>query len=162
MDLNEDLSRLADVLNRIATLYQFRSLKKTLYGTLTVSQSYCLRILYFQGVRTMSELAAELQVRLSTITGVIDQLENKGLVERTDHPDDRRSLQVRLTSKGRNLYGAAHEAFLSHLRPSFGNRRRADREKVLSFLADVQESIRGWQENPGWKVKRHGKKNSQR
>src|SRR5262249_27074655 len=160
MTIQEDLARLDDILNEIATLYQFRSLNKRLYGTLTVSQSYCLRILYFQGVRTMSQLAGELHVRLSTITGVIDQLEGKGLVERTDHPEDRRSLHVRLTTKGRNLYRAAHEAFLSHLMPLLHNRPSADRERLLSFLTEITESIRGWQKNPRRKAKRHEKENS--
>jgi MarR family transcriptional regulator, 2-MHQ and catechol-resistance regulon repressor len=160
MTIQEDLSRLAHVLNGIASLYQFRSLEQRLYGTLTVSQSYCLRILYFQGSRTMSQLAAGLQVRLSTITGVVDQLEGKGLVERTDHPEDRRSLHVHLTSKGRSLYHAAHEAFLSHLEPLLDSRSADDREKLLSFLDDVTESIRGWQKDPRRKVKHHGKKNS--
>src|SRR5204862_2157710 len=82
MTIQEDVNRLADALNGIAALYQFRSLISRLYGTLTVSQSYCLRTLYFKGVHTMRDLAAELHVRLSTITGVIDQLERKGFVER--------------------------------------------------------------------------------
>ena len=153
MAIDEDLDILADSLNRIATLYQFRSLDTKLYGMLTVSQSYCLRILYFQGVRTMSQLASALQVRLSTITGVIDQLEEIGLVERTDHPGDRRSLHVRLTAKGRNLYRAAHEAFLSHLKPLLDNRAPADRKKLFAFLGEVEQSIRGWQKNVRRKAK---------
>src|SRR4029077_8615958 len=116
---NNDVHRLADALNGIAMLYQFRSSSSPLYGSLTVSQSYCLRILYFNGARTMSELAAELRVRLSTITGVIDQLEDRKLVERVDHPEDRRSLHVQLTAEGRNLYRIGHEAFLSHIEPLF-------------------------------------------
>jgi DNA-binding MarR family transcriptional regulator len=162
MTTQDDVARLADALNGIATLYQFRSLSQRLYGALTVSQSYCLRILYFQGMRTMSELAEKLQVRLSTITGVIDQLEERGLVERSGHPEDRRSLHVRLTPKGRSLYGNAHEAFLSHLKPLLEGRTPADREKLLSFLADVTDSIRGWQKDPRRKVKSHGKNNSKR
>jgi DNA-binding MarR family transcriptional regulator len=160
MTLDEDAVRLADVLNGIATLYQFRDLNERLYGTLTVSQSYCLRILYFQGPRTMSELAGGLRVRLSTITGVIDQLEDKGLVERTDHPEDRRSLHVRLTPKGRTLYRTAHEAFLSHLKPLLDKRGVSDREQLLGFLGEIREAIRGWQKNPRSKATSHEKKNS--
>lgn len=157
---NVGLGRLADALNEIATLYQFRDINQRLYGTLTVSQSYCLRLLYFGGARTMTELANELDVRLSTITGVVDQLEEKGLVARAAHPSDRRSLHVRLTSRGRNLYRTAHEAFLSHLEPLFDRRPSGDRAKALSFLAEVKEAIRGWQKSPTYKVKQHGKKNS--
>ena len=150
-----DALRLADALNAIATLYQFRSLNERLYGKLTVSQSYCLRLIYFEGPRTMSELAAALGVRLSTITGVVDQLEQKGLVVRVQHPKDRRSLRVGLTPEGRSLYGAAHQAFLSHLEPLFEKRTQGEREKLLSFLADATEAIRGWQASPRPKVRRH-------
>ena len=160
MPIDKDVIRLDDTLNGIADLYQFRSLSRPLYGPLTVSQSYCLRILYFKDARTMSELAAELRVRLSTITGVIDQLEVKKLVERVDHPEDRRSLHVRLTPRGRNLYRAAHEAFLSYIEPLLASRSKAEREAVLSFLDDVTEAIQGWRQNPRRKVAKHGKKNS--
>jgi DNA-binding MarR family transcriptional regulator len=160
MTMGGDILRLADALNGIATLYQFRSLDERLYGKLTVSQSYCLRLIYFEGARTMGELAAELHVRLSTITGVVDQLEKKGLVARAAHPEDRRSLRVGLTPEGRSLYGAAHEAFLSHLEPLFEGRSAGEREKVLSFLADATEAICGWQKSPRRKAKRHDKKNS--
>src|SRR5215471_8838675 len=113
----DELMELAEALNSIARLYQFRSLEHRLYGTLTVSQSYCLHLLYFQGPRTMNEIAKALQITLSTTTGVIDQLEKKKLVSRSDHPRDRRSLHVELTAQGRTLYRSAHQAFLSHLVP---------------------------------------------
>src|SRR3954465_13916358 len=94
------LIELDERLNELAKLYQFRSLDDRGYGSLTVSQSYCLRILYFQGAPSLSELAAELDVRLSTMTGIVDQLEDKRLVERVDHPHDRRKLTVSLSAKG--------------------------------------------------------------
>ena len=91
MPPDDELFVLAEALNSIAKLYQFRSLNRRLYGTLTVSQSYCLHLLYFQGPRTMNEISRALRITLSTTTGVIDQLEKKELVRRTDHPKDRRS-----------------------------------------------------------------------
>jgi len=160
MTPDEDLISLAHALNNLAKLYQFRSLEKRLYGRLTVSQSYCLRILYFQGSRKMSELASELGVRLSTMTGIVDQLERKGLVERADHPGDRRSLHVNLTPKGRKLYQGGHETFLSYLKPVMDNRNAAERTTMLRFLSDVTGAIRGWQENPNRKRRSHGNKNS--
>jgi len=104
------IQALDDALTNLAKLYQFRSLEEQGYEGLTVSQSYTMRDLYYKGPRSMSELAAQLGVRLSTMTGVIDQLEGKGLVERVDHPEDRRSLQVRLTPDGKKLYQSAREA----------------------------------------------------
>jgi DNA-binding MarR family transcriptional regulator len=160
MTMVEDLAKLADTLNALAALYQFRSLDDRLYGALTVSQSYCLRILYFQGPRAMGELAADLDVRLSTMTGVIDQLEDKALVARVDHPHDRRSLRVKLTPRGRKLYHDAHAAFLSHLAPLFGGRTAAARGQILEFLADAIRVVKGWREHPRKVRRHHASKNS--
>jgi DNA-binding MarR family transcriptional regulator len=90
------------------------------------------------------------------MTGVVDQLEQKGLVERIDHPEDRRSLQVRLTPDGRKFYQSAHEAFLAHLAPLVEGRPPAESEKILSFLADVTRTIRTWRESIRRKERRHG------
>jgi len=140
------VTELDEALTTLAKLYQFRSLEERGYAGLTVSQSYSLRDLYFHGPRRMSELAAMLGVRLSTMTGVIDQLEKKGFVERMDHPHDRRSLQVRLTAEGRKLYQSAHEAFLSHLAPLVEHRSPADCARLIAFIEEVTGAIRGWRE----------------
>lgn len=151
------VAELDEALTDLAKLYQFRSLEERLYGGLTVSQSYSLRELYFKGPRAMSELAVQLGVRLSTMTGVVDQLEAKGLVERVDHPEDRRSLQVRLTREGKKLYQSAHEAFLAYLAPLVEGRSAAECDTIVGFLADVTRTIREWRRKPGRKEKGHGK-----
>jgi DNA-binding MarR family transcriptional regulator len=161
MTSQSDLLILDERLNELAKLYQFRSPDDPLYGGLTVSQSYALRRLYFQGLRTMGELAAHLDVRLSTMTGVIDQLEEKGLVERVDHPADRRSLHVRVTPKGRKLYHQAHTAFLSHLEPLLEGRPPAVRRHILDFLAETIRVVEGWRRHPR-KVGRYGDQDSKR
>jgi DNA-binding MarR family transcriptional regulator len=107
----------------------------------------------------MSALAADLDVRLSTMTGIVDQLQSKKMVERVGHPSDRRSLHVRLTPKGHKLYRAAHEAFLSHLEPLVEQRTPASRRQILEFLADLIPAIQGWREHPR-KVERRGRAHS--
>jgi DNA-binding MarR family transcriptional regulator len=151
------LRALDDALTQLAKLYQFRSLEARSYGGLTVSQNYTLRDLYFRGPRSMSELAAQLGVPLSTMTGVIDQLEGKGLVERADHPEDRRSLQVRVTGEGKKFYHTAHEAFLGHLAPLLEHRSPAEADRIIAFLGEVTEAIRGWREAIRGKERRDGK-----
>jgi len=147
---------LDEALTTLAKLYQFRSLEERGYAGLTVSQSYSLRDLYFNGPRSMSELAAQLGVRLSTMTGVVDQLEEKGLVERLDHPEDRRSLQVRLTPEGKKLYQSAYDAFLSHLAPLVEERSPAECDRIIAFLGEVTGAIRGWRARHRRKERRDG------
>ena len=49
------------------------------------------------GELTMSRLAEFLDVSLSNATGLVDRIEERGLVERSRVPDDRRVVLVRLT-----------------------------------------------------------------
>ena len=67
-----------------------------------------------EGLR-MNELSRRLMVTGGNVTGVTEQLEAEGLVERTEVEGDRRAFLVRLTPKGRRQFNAmaeAHEAWI--------------------------------------------------
>jgi DNA-binding MarR family transcriptional regulator len=51
----------------------------------------------------MLDLARHLKLGKSSVTGLIDRAERRGLVERVPAPDDGRGTRVRLTSEGRRL-----------------------------------------------------------
>ena len=69
-------------------------------ANLTPSQYYILKLLWEKDKRPFKDLADELMCTRATITGIIDTLENKGLVYRETNPADRRSLLASLTDKG--------------------------------------------------------------
>jgi DNA-binding MarR family transcriptional regulator len=62
---------------------------------------------------TIKELARFLQVDKSSVTGLVDRAEERGLVERTPSPDDGRSVRVRITVTGMDLVDHATSAFES-------------------------------------------------
>ena len=53
------------------------------------------------GEATLGELHRAFGHRHSTVTGILDRLERKGLIERPADPGDRRTRPVRLTADGR-------------------------------------------------------------
>jgi MarR family transcriptional regulator, organic hydroperoxide resistance regulator len=59
-------------------------------------------------VRELVEATAQ---RPSTLTGVLDRLERRGLVERAANPQDRRSVLVRLTPQGHSHAARVAEAY---------------------------------------------------
>ena len=70
-----------------------------------------------QGLK-MNELSRRLMVTGGNITGLTDQLEQEGLVLRTDDPKDRRAYAVKLTPRGRALFNkmaAQHERWIDEL-----------------------------------------------
>src|SRR5919108_4628324 len=56
---------------------------------------------------TQTELVSESLIDPSSMVGVIDELEERGLAERRPHPSDRRKHAVHLTAKGRRTLDRA-------------------------------------------------------
>ena len=67
----------------------------------TPVQAMVLRFLYDQDQITSIDLGKKTELDSATLTGVIDRLENAGLIDRKDNPHDRRSIQIFLTEKGK-------------------------------------------------------------
>jgi DNA-binding MarR family transcriptional regulator len=78
---------------------------KTLDRTYRVSvpQLACLTVLNEKGPLPPSRIAAEIMVQSSTVTGIIDRLEQKGLVRRVRCSPDRRVITIELTAAGADL-----------------------------------------------------------
>jgi DNA-binding MarR family transcriptional regulator len=55
------------------------------------------------GPRTVRGMAEVMRVPKPAVTRAIDRVEGLGLVERKDDPDDRRSVLVQLTAKGKRF-----------------------------------------------------------
>jgi DNA-binding MarR family transcriptional regulator len=84
-----------------AGAYHTKDLNKK-YGVST-AQIACLLALYEEGPSSLSHIAKKIMVRSSTLTGIIDRLEQKGLVVRIRESMDRRIITIRLTEAGQRL-----------------------------------------------------------
>lgn len=62
-----------------------------------------LEYLYHKGGQPIQKISEKLLMANSSMTYVIDKLEEKGLVTRNHFQKDRRSIIIELTSQGRNL-----------------------------------------------------------
>jgi DNA-binding MarR family transcriptional regulator len=86
---------------------------------ITGSQSMVLRSLFHNGPLSSADLSRRLYVTPSNITGVIDRLEKKGLVERLRKAGDRRVSLITLTGTGsefsKSLPDPIEKRFISHL-----------------------------------------------
>lgn len=62
------------------------------------------------GELPLSKIGQRLQVHPASVTGVVDKLEQQGLVVRVPHPEDRRAVLARLTDEGRRVAAEATAA----------------------------------------------------
>lgn len=96
-------------------LFEFFKAQKPRLGELTeefdLSGSQ-LHALYLLGEpRSMGELAQRLVCDASNVTGLVDRLEARGLIERRPGPDDRRVRMLVLTPAGEELRAQALARF---------------------------------------------------
>jgi DNA-binding MarR family transcriptional regulator len=68
---------------------------------LTLLEWYALRALYAEDGLSASHLAAQVCRHPSSMTALLDRMENRGLLRRQTADDDRRSVRVFLTDRGR-------------------------------------------------------------
>ncbi len=66
-------------------------------------QLYCLLALNDYGPLPPSQIARYILVKSSTVTGIVDRLEQKELVKRVRNSRDRRVINIELTDSGREL-----------------------------------------------------------
>lgn len=61
---------------------------------LNATDMECLRLLFFKGMATPSELARQTGLTSGATTAMLDRLEKAGLIERRSNPDDRRGTLI--------------------------------------------------------------------
>ncbi len=80
---------------------------------LTFAQAHALRILDPDRPLPMSTLAKELACDASNVTGIVDRLEERGLIERRGAPHDRRLKMLFVTDEGARLRRKVAERMLA-------------------------------------------------
>ena len=71
--------------------------------SISAAQLNCLLALFENGPLPPSQIAKHILVKSSTVTGVVDRLEQKGLVKRVRNSPDRRIVTIELTETGNQL-----------------------------------------------------------
>lgn len=111
---------------------------------LTTTQIAILLILRTSDGLAISDLAARLAMGKSSLTGLIDRLGGKGLVDRHPCPDDARVTLIRLTEAGRAAAEAALPDTRRHnaaLLAPFSIDERAVIRRFLEHLSDNADTI---------------------
>ena len=97
------------------------------------------------GPRRMSALAEVAQTSQASLTGIVDRLEEHGLVERSRSAEDRRVVDVTLTATGRSQLLAGRSAFVARLEDVLSP---LDAEERALFLALLRKLTASYPDTP--------------
>ncbi len=98
-----DFSKIFQLINILNKKYDKLQRKIVKNDNLTPPQHSILMQLWDSDGKRFKELASACCCSPSTITGIVDTMEKHDLVYRKNNPEDRRSLLVNLTEKGREI-----------------------------------------------------------
>ncbi|MCB1445030.1 MAG: MarR family transcriptional regulator [Rhizobiaceae bacterium] len=89
----------------------------------------------------MKEISKRLQVSNGNITGIVDKLNEEGLVLRVTPPHDRRSQIIRLTTKGHQEFARNAEAHSQWIDEIFGRLDEDDVDGMIRRLDHLTEKL---------------------
>ena len=109
----------------------------------TPAQTHVLLYLQQHGGRVpQHELADYLQVKPSTANGVLDRMEEKGLVRRSVSGSDARRRLIHLTEKGAEQQALLQRSFLDVEEAMVRGFSLEEREALLAFLNRVIQNLK--------------------
>jgi DNA-binding MarR family transcriptional regulator len=134
---DDDIGQLAELLVRVARAQRGRWREVLAPWELSPSHARALRVLVErEGIR-VSELAEALHIAPRSATEVADNLEERGLVERTPDPRDRRAVLLHPTEAGRKLREEVETARTAATRAMFERLAAADRRELARLLQQL-------------------------
>jgi DNA-binding MarR family transcriptional regulator len=128
--------QLADAVQQLARRLRHGARHRLAPLGLTPGQGRALSVLERAGgPLRMAALADALRIVPRSATGVVEGLEEAGLVRRETDPADRRSVLVSLTDAGRGTLDELAEARRRTAEELFGSLDPADQRRLLTLLA---------------------------
>ncbi len=90
---------------------------------------------------TVGRLAEHVMAASGNITGLLDRMIAEGLVRRRPSPTDRRSFQVRMTSKGRRLFARMAGAHAAWIDEALSAMDESEKTELATLLARARRAV---------------------
>ncbi|UCD38202.1 MAG: MarR family transcriptional regulator [Fidelibacterota bacterium] len=139
---NNQAEQLYQVFSALVKGYQFRDRNKVTSCGVSVTQCYTLEVLYDHGALTMSQLAGQLYLDVSTITRIMDQLVASKLVRRISDKQDRRVIRAEITRKGQNLVANIRSSLLGEYADILEQIPSSSRQSVIKAIELLLEAFK--------------------
>jgi DNA-binding MarR family transcriptional regulator len=142
--LSAQAKQLHKAVRDLVQQYQFRDRNDICCYGISVSQCSTLDVLEAHGTLPMQALAERLQLAISTVTRIVDQLVDKGLAARQSAPWDRRVCQVQLTEAGARLLSTIQAELLARQEAILQRMPAEARDHVIWAVEELSRAVDDW------------------
>jgi len=108
---------------------------------ISMAQLNIMYVLQRNGVMTMSRLADLLGVSMSNASGLVDRMEERGFIERTRVPEDRRIVLVHVTEAGTRMIQENDALSDELMRDVLGRLDPAELPAIARAVAEVRSAL---------------------
>lgn len=130
MEINHVLVEIYDDIIRIEEY----AIKQGAFRDLSITEIHTIEAVGLYGSKTMSEIAAQLEITMGTLTIAVDKLIKKGYLERSRSTTDRRIVNVSLTQRGKLAYRIHEKFHIDMVRGIMKDFSVAEEEVLLTAL----------------------------
>jgi MarR family transcriptional regulator, 2-MHQ and catechol-resistance regulon repressor len=134
----EFLPVIRELVRAYQALYNYSALHVRELG-LTPSQFDVISTLGNTSGMSMNKLGEKTLITKGTLTGIIDRLEQKGLVRREVPEENRRSFTIVLTLEGEKVFEEAFPAHIAYLKQRFEDLNPQEMSEIQSTLKALRE-----------------------
>lgn len=129
-------------LRRIIQALDVHSRRLSATADVTLPQLVCLFAVVAEEGMPAREISRRIHVSASTLVGILDRLEGKGLIERTRDTHDRRQIFIVPTPIGRQLIAESPSPFGEAFEQSFHLLKLPEQRRLARCLAQIADLIR--------------------
>ena len=133
--------RIFDALRQIIRITDIDSRRLVSEFQITAPQLHCLRAVDKMGAPIGSEIAADVHLSPSTVVGILDRLEAKGLIIRERSTKDRRRVSVSATEAGHRLAEDAPSSLLYTLSAALEGLPKTRKASIAHSLEELSQLI---------------------
>jgi DNA-binding MarR family transcriptional regulator len=137
-DTNRDITRLFFEVSKNIQQTMRKNFEK---GEVTMPQGMVLHMLCEHGEMKISDLSDKVHLSKSTVSGIVDRLENHGLVERTRNLEDRRTVYVKVTKKFEEQHKGIHKKAEESFEDLLSSATPEDKEKIIDGLNTLKRVL---------------------
>jgi MarR family 2-MHQ and catechol resistance regulon transcriptional repressor len=128
-------------LGRAVSTLRCAGSQRLLKRGVSMTHFHVLTLLRHHGDQPIGRLAEVLDTSMSSATGIIDRMEERGLVERVRVPDDRRVVLVRPTPAGLDLVDEAELVKSEVMRAALEGMTLVQLERLLQATTDLGRAV---------------------
>ncbi len=129
------------LLHKIIDIIHYKNEYQLQTSGIPPQEMYVLERIYLHSNMLSKDISNKYNIPPSTLTGILDRLENKELIDRSRTNKDRRSIELKATENGKSAvekHITEDQIFASNL---FGSLEPQKKEQLKTLLQELLEKV---------------------